>query len=227
MERSKKPAALSSTPGPGPSAQVTISHANTRVSAVLPTGDSVEVLLHGATVTSWKDASGHEKLWLSTAAKMDGSKPVRGGIPLVFPVFGQSKDHAATAKLPQHGFARSSRWEFLGKGGGEEEEEAAGGGSSVKLDFGLSSANLGADWKEKWGYSFGLVYSVILSPGKLTTSLVVSNEGEESFDCQVLMHTYFRIDVGFFLSFFSFSSVQFLPTPPSLSPVALENEFEL
>ena len=56
-----------------------------KVIAVLPTGDSVEVLLYGATVTSWK-SNGKENLWLSKAAKLDGSKPVRGGIPVVFPV---------------------------------------------------------------------------------------------------------------------------------------------
>ncbi len=63
-----------------------ISHANSRVSAVLPTGESVEILLYGATVISWKDKDGNEKLWLSEGAKLDGSKAVRGGIPVVFPV---------------------------------------------------------------------------------------------------------------------------------------------
>ena len=53
--------------------------------ASLPTGDSVEVLLYGATVISWK-SNGRENMWLSSAAKLDGSKPVRGGVPIVFPV---------------------------------------------------------------------------------------------------------------------------------------------
>ncbi|PKS12720.1 hypothetical protein jhhlp_000928 [Lomentospora prolificans] len=190
MDRPNKPAALASTPGLPPQAQVTTSHNNERVSAVLPTGDSVEILLHGATVISWKDASGAEKLWLSDAAKLDGSKPVRGGIPLVFPVFGTVPGHAATSSLPQHGFARNSKWEFLGK---STSEGGSSADSSVKLDFGLSSGTLGDDWKAKWGYAFGLVYSVTLSPGSLSTALVVSNEGDEAFECQVLLHTYLRI----------------------------------
>lgn len=45
----------------------------------------MEVLLYGATIISWK-SGGEEKLWLSSGAKLDGSKAVRGGIPLVFPV---------------------------------------------------------------------------------------------------------------------------------------------
>jgi len=86
VDRSKKPSALSTTPGPAPQAQVDITHSHSRVSAVLPTGESVEILLYGATVISWKDKSGTEQLWLSESAKLDGSKAVRGGVPLVFPV---------------------------------------------------------------------------------------------------------------------------------------------
>lgn len=85
MERSKKPSAIpvSSTI---PTPQVSISEDNSRVTASLPTGESVEVLLFGATVLSWKTAKGKENLFVSSKAHLDGSKAVRGGIPLVFPV---------------------------------------------------------------------------------------------------------------------------------------------
>lgn len=75
---------------------------------------SVTILKYGATVYSWKLKS-EEQLWLSTAAKLDGSKPVRGGIPLVFPVFGKNTTDEYLSKLPQHGLARNSTWEFLGQ----------------------------------------------------------------------------------------------------------------
>jgi glucose-6-phosphate 1-epimerase len=86
VERANKPKTLTSTPGLPPQPTVTFSDDNSRVIAELPTGESVQVLLYGATVISWKDGSGDEKLWLSDAAKLDGSKAVRGGIPIVFPV---------------------------------------------------------------------------------------------------------------------------------------------
>ena len=85
VERSNRPAAIPVSPI-APSPQVTISDDNTRVIATLPAGDRIEVLFYGATVISWKSANGKENLFMSTAAKTDGSKPVRGGIPLVFPV---------------------------------------------------------------------------------------------------------------------------------------------
>lgn len=187
VDRPNKPSALAATPGLQPQAQVTISHGNSRVTASLPTGESVEVFLHGATVLSWKDASGDEKLWLSEGAKLDGTKAVRGGIPLVFPVFGTAPDHEATSKLPQHGFARDSRWEFLGKSTSESSS------SSVKLDFGLSSENLDDAARSLWPYKFGLLYSVTLDRESLRTALVITNEGDVPFEFQTLLHTYFKI----------------------------------
>lgn len=83
VERAHKPSAISAgAAGPQP----TVDADNSRVVAKLPTGESVEVLLHGATVISWKSAGGVENLWLSDNAILDGKKPVRGGIPVVFPV---------------------------------------------------------------------------------------------------------------------------------------------
>ncbi|RFU73877.1 aldose 1-epimerase family [Trichoderma arundinaceum] len=187
VDRPNKPSALATTPGLPPQAQVTISDGSSRVTAVLPTGESVEVLLFGATVLSWKDASGDEKLWLSEGAKLDGTKAVRGGIPLVFPVFGTAPDHEATSKLPQHGFARNSRWEFLGKSTNESSS------SSVKLDFGLSSENLDDAARQLWPYKFGLLYSVTLGRDSLSTVLVITNEGDVPFEFQTLLHTYFKI----------------------------------
>jgi glucose-6-phosphate 1-epimerase len=79
-------------------------------------GSSVELLLYGASVISWKSATGTgkelvEHLFVSSKAALDGSKPVRGGIPIVFPCFGPPthKDHS---KLAQHGFARNEVWKW-------------------------------------------------------------------------------------------------------------------
>ncbi|KAL4946642.1 hypothetical protein BDV06DRAFT_208548 [Aspergillus oleicola] len=185
-----QPAAIGVTATPP---QPTISLANNVVQATLPSGESVTVNLHGATVTSWKTAAGQEQLWLSEAAVLDGSKPIRGGIPVVFPVFGPPPQNHATTPLPQHGFARSSLWEFLGKSSSESTGTAAAD-DTVKLDFGLSSGLLSPDFKSKWPYEFGLVYSVTLSPEGLGTSLQVRNQGEQSFEFQVLLHTYFAIE---------------------------------
>jgi glucose-6-phosphate 1-epimerase len=82
MDRSKKPSAI----GVGVSLpQPSLSIKDNIIEASLPTGQSVAVNLYGATVTSWK-VNGKEHLFVSEKAHLDGSKPIRGGIPLVFPV---------------------------------------------------------------------------------------------------------------------------------------------
>ena len=165
------------------------------VQATLPSNDAVSINLFGATVTSWTLPSGAEQLFLSSAAKLDGSKAIRGGIPIVFPVFGPPpKDHA-TGKLPQHGFARSVLWEFLGKNTSESVSGKKGGDGEVRLDFGLSSAMLPEDSQSKWPYHFALVYSITLGRGTLKTGLHVHNTGGEVFEFQALFHNYLKIEV--------------------------------
>lgn len=147
----------------------------------------VTILKYGATVTSWVH-NAKEQLWLSEGAKLDGSKPVRGGIPLVFPIFGKLKnpDHA-TFKLPQHGFARNSTWEFLGQTSA----------SPLTVQFGLGPENVDPELYELWGegkFDFTLLLSVLLSTEGLTTRIDVQNSGKSSFDFNWLFHTYLRVD---------------------------------
>ncbi|CAK7264388.1 hypothetical protein SEPCBS57363_001044 [Sporothrix epigloea] len=196
MDRRNKPSALSATPAAPPQARVDI--LGDRVAAVLPTGESVEVLLTGATVLSWKGAASggvaEERLWLSGAAVLDGSKAVRGGIPVVFPVFGKSPADLATSRLPQHGLARTSRWEFLGRSTSESDASSKATSNGVQLDFGLTWSAADPALKALWPFDFALLYRVTLDPGSLTTSIVVTNnEAEKAFDFQVLLHTYFRV----------------------------------
>ncbi|KAI4198588.1 MAG: hypothetical protein LQ350_005179 [Teloschistes chrysophthalmus] len=191
MERSKKPAAIPVSPIQ-PTPQVSISDDNSRVTANLPTGERVDVLLYGATVISWKSANGKENLFLSSKAHLDGAKPVRGGIPLVFPVFGPPNADHPTGKLPQHGFARTSRWEYLGKTSSESSSlPNSKGDGSVKLDFGLSNSMLP---DRRWDYDFNLTYSVTLSQDSLETSLAVRNTGSSSYDFQLLFHSYLAVN---------------------------------
>ena len=191
MDRKNKPSAIPVSPSlPQPLVEIS---ADNILTATLPSHDSVTVHLYGATVTSWKTSNGTEQLFLSEKAVLDGSKAIRGGIPVVFPVFGPPpKDHATSA-LHKHGFARTSLWEYLGKSTSESTSSKAD--DSVKLDFGLSTTMLDEKARKAWPYDFGLVYSVTLGNGTLETSMHVQNKGDESFDFQCLFHTYLRIKV--------------------------------
>lgn len=144
---------------------------------------SVKILKYGATVISWK-VKGKEQLFLSEGAKTDGSKPVRGGIPLVFPVFGKCEQKPEFAKLPQHGFARNSTWDFLGL----VDEHTA--------QFALSEEDANPEIYSKWGSGdnkFCLFFNVKLDEKTLTTSIEVENcNTEKPFEFNWLFHTYLR-----------------------------------
>ncbi|KAG5357996.1 Glucose-6-phosphate 1-epimerase [Yarrowia sp. B02] len=163
---------------------MSVSQTDSTVTVTLGASE-VQILRYGATVLSWK-VDGKEQLWLSESAKLDGSKAVRGGIPLVFPVFGKSSE-GPTAALPQHGFARTSTWEYLGQT--SEKPVAA-------IQFGLGPENLSAEAKKQWDYNFTLIYTVTLDDANKTleTRMSVENaEQDKPFDFNILFHTYLRV----------------------------------
>ncbi|MDR0779205.1 MAG: D-hexose-6-phosphate mutarotase [Pseudomonadales bacterium] len=69
---------------------------------------SATLSLFGAQVLHYTPKrDGRERLFLSGAAQLDGSKSIRGGIPLCWPWFGA---HPSNPALPAHGFARTRPW---------------------------------------------------------------------------------------------------------------------
>lgn len=84
----------------------------------------------------------------------------------------------------------------MGSSTSESGALGKGGDNGVRMDFGLSSQQLSAEAKQAWPYDFALVYSVTLSKDGLQTMLNVHNKGNEPFEFQMLLHTYFKIDVS-------------------------------
>ena len=78
-------------------------------------------------------------------AKLDGTKAIRGGIPVVFPNFGPWK------LGPQHGFARISQW-MVDKQGD---------------DFVILKLTDSDETKKMWDFKFELTYTVRLSENSL------------------------------------------------------------
>ncbi|KAF9977303.1 hypothetical protein BGZ73_006452 [Actinomortierella ambigua] len=160
-----------------------IAQQSNKVVLTHPSGASAEVHLYGATLTSW-NVHGKERIFVSQKAILDGSKAIRGGIPLVFPVFGKSKPPHVTSSLPQHGFARISRWKFI---------NAQEDGGVVVAQFGLNHTMLSAENRAAWPYDFELIFTVRLHADKLETHLKVHNIGDKPFEFNTLLHTYFSI----------------------------------
>ncbi|PXF46002.1 putative glucose-6-phosphate 1-epimerase [Gracilariopsis chorda] len=140
---------------------------------------SVTVYDFGAHVTSWKNASGKEILYTSPSAKLDGSKAIRGGIPICFPQFGKK------GPLRQHGFARNSFWTPDESFGSTED------GPALKYTL----RDTGETRQSAWPHSFEAAYFVTLAPdgNSLTVELQVKNTNKngEEFSFTTALHSYF------------------------------------
>jgi len=152
-----------------------------------PNGPTAEILYYGATVISWKvtDASGQpqERLFVSSKAHLDGSKPVRGGIPVVFPCFGPPT-HPDHSKLPQHGFARNEIWKF--------DSVVMDNQAGVAVRFVLDPTS-NEQIQSIYPRKFRLAYVVTLSAHQLSTDLHVENTSPtDNLEFQALLHTYIR-----------------------------------
>lgn len=140
-------------------------------------GATAEVYLFGGTLTSYKTAAGKELIFVSPGAIFDGKKAIRGGVPLVFPQFGQP-DKA----MAQHGFARSSVWTVKEI---TDSEEAA----CLVLTLNVSD-----ETRAIWPHEFALEYTVKLEADHLTMTLNIKNMGADTaFQFHALLHTYFMI----------------------------------
>ena len=69
----------------------------------------------GAHLLSWRPTGDPDVLWLSSRAVLDGTKAIRGGIPLCLPWFGSPTDSPTRPGegAGAHGFARTSPWKLL------------------------------------------------------------------------------------------------------------------
>jgi glucose-6-phosphate 1-epimerase len=123
-------------------------------------------------------------LFVSSLAKTDGSKAIRGGIPLVFPQFGQpNKD------MPSHGFLRCNYWSV---GQMYDNEDEAGCEFTLALNDAESARGEGI-WSDG-SVDCSLSLKVKVKNTSLTTTLTIKNTGGTEFDYQTLLHSYYKIN---------------------------------
>mmetsp|Transcript_86304 Transcript_86304/g.171342 ORF Transcript_86304/g.171342 Transcript_86304/m.171342 type:complete len:383 (+) Transcript_86304:76-1224(+) len=141
--------------------------------------DEAIVNLFGGCVTSYKHC-GVEWLAVRPDAKLDGSKPISGGLPHCFPQFGPGV-------IQQHGFARNLMWKLL-------EEPSEDGVCVMELTD-------NEETRKMWPFSFRAEYRVELLEDRLKTTLLIENPvkatsvepcGKEFFFTAAL-HSYYGV----------------------------------
>ncbi|WP_194291350.1 D-hexose-6-phosphate mutarotase [Cumulibacter manganitolerans] len=137
---------------------------------------------HGAQVTSWWSARYGDLLYLSSAARFEAGKAIRGGIPICFPWFagGPSGDRA-----PAHGFARLARWREITWDVDEQRSRLRAG---YLLD--PSAAGRAAPGSDS---PFVLRYDLELTPRSGRFTLRIENRSAAPAGCEAALHTYLRV----------------------------------
>ena len=128
---------------------------------------TAEIYLHGAHVTGFQLPGEAPLLFMSAASEFHADKPIRGGVPVIFPWFGGREG------LPAHGFARLADWEWT-------TSQVLPDGS-VKLGFRLPAAEPHA------------VTFLVTAGSSLIMELAVTNTGDAAFTFETCLHTYFQI----------------------------------
>lgn len=137
---------------------------------------TARISLLGGQVLSFKPRHDQrERLFVSDKAHWDGSKPVRGGIPVCWPWFGA---HGGNASHPAHGFVRTRTWKFVSN---EDHDD------HVRIV-------LEAPDTVHPGFAgvAGLTLEVLVGR-ELTLKLHSSNRGTAPCKLTMALHTYFKI----------------------------------
>ncbi|MGJ9416979.1 D-hexose-6-phosphate mutarotase [Massilia sp. CMS3.1] len=144
-----------------------------------PDGAQASITLYGAHLISWRGADGRERLFCSAKSALDGTRAIRGGVPVIFPQF------AERGAGMRHGFARVSNWRVTGTG------LDAGWAFAV---LALAPSDVASEHAQAWPHGFELTLRVAIRANELTMRFEVTNTGDAPFPFAAALHTYFLVD---------------------------------
>lgn len=142
-------------------------------------GAQATVTLYGGHLVSWQTSDGRERLFCSRESSLDGSRAIRGGVPVIFPQFG------ARGTGMRHGFARVAAWQLESTGDTD---------GATWAQFILRHTDLPEAIAASWPWAFVLRLRVAVQSQSLELHLSVHNTGEQAFPFSAALHSYFAID---------------------------------
>src|SRR6204780_4930918 len=149
----------------------------TRAAISTPLAEA-EIYQQGAHIAHWAVPGRKPVLFLSSKSFFAPGKPIRGGVPIIFPWFGpRSGDKPG----PAHGFARTALWSV-------ESARLLNNGAveiAFSLDADQSSRALGFD-------AFTPRFTATIG-SELSMSLDVSNRSQAPFVFEDAVHSYFAV----------------------------------
>ncbi len=126
--------------------------------------DDAHVYQYGAHVTHYHPRGAAPVLFMSRESLFASGKPIRGGVPVIFPWFGPKQDDPAA---PAHGLARVSEWRV---------ESSTQDAVTLRLDLN----------------EYSLRYQVTIG-GALRLALEVENTSDKPVCFEEALHTYLSV----------------------------------
>ena len=141
------------------------------------TDSSARFTRFGGQLLEWQTRADAPVLWLSDAAVFDDIAPIRGGVPVCWPWFG---DDAGRPGWPKHGFARTRKWQL---------DKADDEGDEIVLRFSLPRQEQEAEY---WPHATRP--TLLCRVGAcLTIELITTNVDRQPITFTEALHAYFRV----------------------------------
>jgi D-hexose-6-phosphate mutarotase len=183
---------------------------------VLERGSARAVLsLQGAQLTEYAPDGLRNLLWMSRSAQFATGRALRGGIPLCWPWFGANPDRS---DRPQHGFARTRRFDLLSQHSGRHE-------AAVVL-----ALDAAADFPE-WHHAARLEVEIRLAD-HLWMELRTTNLSDRVLPIGVGLHSYFDVSSAAQVTIPALTGLDYLDKPSGFArrtqsrPLVVEGEID-
>lgn len=137
-----------------------------------------KVSLQGGHIFHYQQKGKSPLLWLSQKSNFTSGKAIRGGIPICWPWFGK---HPTDAKLPQHGFARTSLFRLASV----KETDTSSTEILLELNSDAGSFRL-------WPHRFHLQLRIVIA-SSLSLKLTTHNLDSAPFSISSALHSYFAV----------------------------------
>jgi glucose-6-phosphate 1-epimerase len=135
---------------------------------------TAEIYLHGAHVTHFQKNGEPPLLFLSAKSYFAPGKPIRGGVPICFPWFGNRDSE------PSHGFARITEWQLV--------KTSAAADGAVTLQFALPEIPGRDAWK-----NLRTEFVVTVSDTLMMELIATNDDCDETLEIENCLHTYFHV----------------------------------
>jgi glucose-6-phosphate 1-epimerase len=157
------------------SGRVAVASGNGGLPKVVVTTKSstAEVYLHGAHVTHFQKNGEPPLLFISAKSHFAAGQPIRGGVPVCFPWFGNREGE------PSHGFARIVEWQLV------KTDVAPDGTVTLQLTL------PGIAGRSAWN-SLRTDFIVTVAD-TLTMELIAKNNSSAAMEIENCLHTYFHV----------------------------------